>query len=300
MARLRIGTCSWTDKPLIESGAFYPRHVRGAEALLRYYGTQFDLVEVDSTYYGIPLPRNAEQWVERTPEDFQFDVKAFRLFTLHQTPVQVFPRDIRDALPPSTRRSVFYADIPTELRDELWRRFLDAVQSLVTARKLGVVLLQFPPWVEPAPHFEQHIADCSARLEGVQVAVEFRHRGWLVGEQLERTLAFLDEHRLAFVAVDSPQGFESSLPPIATATAPVAVVRFHGRNTATWAGPSASSAERFDWWYTDEELAQWVPRIEELMDRAQEVHLLMNTNNQNQGPENAQRLRRVLEQARLL
>ena len=300
MGHIRIGTCSWTDKPLVASGAFYPPGARSAEAMLRYYASQFDLVEVDSTYYGIPLPRNAEAWVQRTPDDFLFDVKAFRLFTLHQTPTLVFSKDIQAELPFKTRRSLFYADVPDELREELWRQFREAIQPLVDANKLGVVLLQFPPWVVPSTAHENHILECLEHLQDIQVAVEFRQRDWLRGEQLEETLGFLDQHKLALVAVDEPQGFESTLPPIAAVTAPMSLVRFHGRNAETWEAKGRTSAERFDHWYTDEEFQEWVPRIEEMAERAEELHLLMNTNNYNQGPANAKRLERVLQQERLL
>src|SRR3990172_3111451 len=212
MGHIRIGTCSWTDKPLVESGAFYPPGAEGGEAMVRYYASQFDLVEVDSTYYGIPLPRNAEAWVQRTPDDFLFDVKAFRLFTLHQTPTLVFSKDIQAELPFKTRRSLFYADVPDELREELWRQFREAIQPLIKAGKLGVVLLQFPPWVVPSTAHKNHILECLEHLQDIQVAVEFRQRDWLRGEQLEETLGFLDQHKLAFVAVDEPQGFASTLP----------------------------------------------------------------------------------------
>jgi len=51
---IRIGTCSWTEKTLIQSGEFYPGDVKTAEGRLRYYASQFDTVEVDSTYYALP------------------------------------------------------------------------------------------------------------------------------------------------------------------------------------------------------------------------------------------------------
>jgi uncharacterized protein YecE (DUF72 family) len=63
---------------------------------------------------------------------------------------------------------------------------------------------------------------------------------------------------------------------------------------------TGSSADRFDYWYTAEEFQQWVPRIQEMRDRAQEVHLLINTNKANQGPANAQLLREVLQREALL
>jgi uncharacterized protein YecE (DUF72 family) len=79
-----IGTTSWTDKTLVESGLFYPGAAKTSEARLRYYASRFPIVEVDSSYYGMPSEHNSRLWVERAPEGFVFDIKAFRLFSGHQ------------------------------------------------------------------------------------------------------------------------------------------------------------------------------------------------------------------------
>jgi uncharacterized protein YecE (DUF72 family) len=95
MSRILVGTTSWTEKTLVESRRFYPAEVHTAEDRLRFYATRFSVVEVDSSYYGLPSSRNASLWAERTPEGFVFDAKAFRLFTQHQTPPEALPKDIR-------------------------------------------------------------------------------------------------------------------------------------------------------------------------------------------------------------
>ena len=83
MGKLYIGTASWTDKTLIESGRFYPKGVSTAEARLRFYAERFDTVEVDSSYYAIPAERNAVLWAKRTPEGFIFNIKAYSMLTGH-------------------------------------------------------------------------------------------------------------------------------------------------------------------------------------------------------------------------
>jgi uncharacterized protein YecE (DUF72 family) len=80
---IAVGTASWTDPTLIASKRFYPPGCTSAEARLRFYATQFPLVEVDSSYYAMPSGSNSVIWVERTPEHFTFNIKAFRLFTGH-------------------------------------------------------------------------------------------------------------------------------------------------------------------------------------------------------------------------
>src|SRR3954454_6866771 len=91
-SKILVGTSSWTDKSLIESGSFYPADVKTPEARLRFYATRFPIVEVDSSYYAIPSDKTAKLWVERTPEDFVFNMKAFRLLTTHQTQPKVLPK----------------------------------------------------------------------------------------------------------------------------------------------------------------------------------------------------------------
>jgi len=79
---------------------WYPNDAKSAEDRLKHYTSRFSMVEVDSSYYGLPSERSAHLWVERTPADFIFDFKAFRLFTGHPTKLRDLPAGVRDALPP--------------------------------------------------------------------------------------------------------------------------------------------------------------------------------------------------------
>src|SRR5215210_7264403 len=145
-----IGTASWADLSLIKSGEFYPADVKSPEARLRFYASQFPLVEVDSPYYAIPSAKTAKQWADRTPDDFVFDVKAFRTLTTHQTQPKFLPKYIAQSLPKRDKKTVYYKDLPNELRDALWSEFKNALLPLKQAGKLGVVLFQFPPWFPPS------------------------------------------------------------------------------------------------------------------------------------------------------
>jgi uncharacterized protein YecE (DUF72 family) len=94
---------------------------------------------------------------------------------------------------------------------------------------------------------------------------------------VEETLGFLSEHGLPYVCVDMPQGFDSSLPPVAAATAnDLAMVRFHGRSKKAWTTKSEMANERFRYDYKEAELREWVPKIEGLSEQARETHVLMN------------------------
>lgn len=246
--RIRVGTASWTDPTLIRCGRFYPRGCSSAEARLRFYASRFSLVEVNSSYYALPNPANAQLWVERTPSDFIFHVKAFRLFTGHQTPIEALPPDVREALGPRDKKNIYYEDVPGVLLDELWREFREAVEPLRAAGKLGTLHFQFAPWLMFSPPARAHVAECRRRLPEHTLSVEFRHQSWFSERHRQRTLAFERELGLVHTVLDSPLGFANTVPPEWEITHPrLAVVRLHGRNADTWnAKGLASAAERFN------------------------------------------------------
>ena len=132
-----VGTASWADKSLVDSGKFYPPDVTSPEARLRYYASQFPMVEVDSSYYAMPLAATTQQWAERTPDTFVFNVKAFRLFTGHQTQPRVFPKDIQEALGLPLAQNVYYRDLPEEIQKELWGRFFQAPGAAACRGQVG-------------------------------------------------------------------------------------------------------------------------------------------------------------------
>jgi uncharacterized protein YecE (DUF72 family) len=106
MREILVGISSWTEPTLIAGGKFYPPSAKSAEARLKYYAGRFPIVEVDSSYYGLPTEITAGLWVNHTPDKFIFDIKAFRLFTQHPAMPMVLPKDIREALPPDVRQTL--------------------------------------------------------------------------------------------------------------------------------------------------------------------------------------------------
>jgi uncharacterized protein YecE (DUF72 family) len=295
---VRVGTASWTDPTMTAAGVFYPAGADTAEERLQYYASQFPLVEVDSTYYALPVPRMAELWRERTPPDFTFDVKAHALLTGQPSETKRLPKDIRTALPPelAAKPRLYARDLPEELAGEVWRRFRDGLEPLQASGQLGAVLLQYPRWVFPSSENRDAILEARERLAGLPVSVEFRHGSWFNEKNMDRTLRFLTDHQVPLVVVDGPQGFKSSLPAVVTATSPeLAIVRFHGRRTATWEAPGIPVVERFRYLYDRGELEAWVPRIRELAAGARETHVLMNNCYANYGSTNAREMAALLE-----
>lgn len=299
-AQLRIGIASWTDPSMTAPGVFYPDRVTTPEARLRYYSSRFPLVEVDSTYYAIPARRMAELWVERTPDGFIFNVKAHALMTGQPSEVSRLSRELRDALPPDLARKprVYATDLPDVIRDEIWRSFLHALEPLRDAGKLGAILMQYPRWVVPSRENAALIEDAARRLEGWPTAVEFRHRLWLEERLRERTLGLLRRNGLAYVAVDSPPGFDSSVPAVAEATSKtLAIVRFHGRNTDTWEARVRQVSQRFRYLYDEQQLRTWLPAIRAVSEQTEAVHLVFNNCYGNYATTNAMEMAALIVEA---
>lgn len=275
---VKVGTCSWTDPTLTDTEAFYPSTEMSAEERLAFYADSFPVVEVDATYYAPPSEKVAGLWVERTPASFVFDVKAFRLLTQHPTPLSSLWKHLRGKVPKklAEKRNIYMRDLPRDVQAEAVQAFRDALMPLHSAGKLGVVLAQLPPYVYPNRGSFGYLKWLAEHLDDFQLAVEFRNRRWLDEDHMSETLAFLERHGLTYVAVDEPQGFKSSVPPVTAVTAPVAEVRFHGRNRENWERRGISAAERFRYDYSSDELAEWVPRVREMATVAESVHVLMN------------------------
>ncbi|TCB93430.1 DUF72 domain-containing protein [Micromonospora zingiberis] len=287
MTVIKVGTSSWADRTLLRSG-WYPREVNDPAGRLGYYADRFALVEVDTSYYAVPTPETTQGWVEATPDGFTFNVKAYRLFTGHPTPVATLPADLRPAGGPDRIRR---RDLPSPAYDELWRRFRAALAPIAAADRLGAVLLQFPPWLARSDAARRRIAELADRCRPWRVAVELRHGSWFDGPAALETLAFLREHELTNCGVDMPQDRPESVPPILVATAGLAMVRMHGHSTE-W--DSGDKEDRFRYAYGDRELRCWSELLTELAGQADELHVLFNNCCAGQAQRDAERLAELL------
>jgi uncharacterized protein YecE (DUF72 family) len=296
---IRIGTCSWADEAL--SKYWYPKGTPAGERLA-YYAEHFDTVEVDSTYYRLPVEEMVERWAERTPDGFVMHVKAFGVMTRHPVRLEQLPPDLRDEAPVDDKGRL---ERPSrEFRGELFTRFREALEPLRSAGKLGGILFQFAPYVVPRESSFDYLAWAREQMGDDEMLVEFRHRDWYEDEHREQTLEFLEQHRMAHVVVDAPKVEAKNVPPTVEAlTSEIVYVRFHGRNAETWNVRGRSAAERFDYLYSEEELEEWVEPLRELAGQAQQAYVLFNNNNRSriggreaaQAPTNAEMLRALLE-----
>jgi uncharacterized protein YecE (DUF72 family) len=255
---------------------------------------QFRVLEVD-TGSDILTDRIVGPWVDRTPEGFVLDVRAHRLLTQHPAPQESVWPEVRDLLSPELRaRKTLYADdlVPKAL-DVALDRFLASIAAVVEFRKLGAVVLPFPSYFRPSPASLDYLAWIRERSGDLPLAVEFRHREWVDSRHRTETMAFLEAQRISYVGVDAPPGFDSSLPPLATATADPAVVRLHGRNADAWLRDVDTGDDRFPSEYRRADLDAWVPRLTKLAAAKRPVHAIVTT----RGTEGASRNARLLVRA---
>jgi len=211
--------------------------------------------------------------------------------------VKRLPKDIRESLPAELldQKRVYARDLPNDIEDEIWARFLDGVEPLRSSGKLGAVFLQYPRWFFPTSASRDEIVRARDRLGDTPFAVELRHASWFNDKNRERTIGFLDKYQIPFVMVDAPPGTKSSVPPVTVVSSPrLAVVRFHGRRTETWEKSGIPVVERFRYLYDEGELGEWVPRIREAADQVPEIHVLMNNCYANYGTTNAREIAELL------
>jgi uncharacterized protein YecE (DUF72 family) len=265
---------------------------------LRYYASQFDTVEVDSTFYGLPTSTTSQLWAERTPDAFTFHIKAFGMMTRHGVKPEQLPPPVRAGYDFELDRYGRVLHPPTELRRGVFSLFSEALQPLRDKRKLGLILLQFPPYFAANQDNRDYIAESTALLLPDKAAVEFRHASWVEPEELTTTLDLLSSLGLTYVCVDEPHlPGPTVLPPITAVTADLAYVRLHGRNSATWNARVGSAAERFKYLYNVEELAEWVAPLRQMQEDARTTYVMFNNCFADYAPRNAQQLMSLLDEA---
>jgi uncharacterized protein YecE (DUF72 family) len=291
----RVGTASWLDQALIASGRFYPRSAMSAEDRLRWYARFFDCVEVNSSFYALPSPRNAARWAERTPPGFLFHIKAYSLMTGHHPRLDTLPPEIRLMLPENVsvrrRGEIDRARIPPEALDRCVELFRAAVEPLAAAGKLGYVLFQLAPWVRYEDATLEYLASLPARLPGFTLAVEFRNETW-IPERADEVVAFLRQHgspsharRRGSLGGGGDDARVVRPPP-------------PSRNLRGWldqqAGREPTVAEKYDYLYGPEELGELAGRARRLRQRARRVAVTFNNNNEDFPTQNALDLKRLL------
>jgi uncharacterized protein YecE (DUF72 family) len=235
--RILVGTAGW-NYPAGKgtwNGVFYPRRPPRGFDELAYYAEHFDAVEVNSSFYRMLEPGQAESWLRRTPASFHFAIKLFQKFT---HPDMYLARGAADW-------DVSRADF------DLFRRGL---APLAEAARLAAVLVQFPPSFHADDDTRGYLEWLLGGLSAYPVAVELRHKSW--SDDAAGTRALLEAAHAAWAWIDEPK-FQSSIrqtgAEASTGAAPLAYFRLHGRNAATW-WEHAHADDRYNYLYSREEL----------------------------------------------
>lgn len=277
---VHVGTSGYSFADWV--GSFYPRGTKSAD-YLAYYATQFNCVEVNSTYYGIPKPRVMQQMAEKTPGGFRFIVKLNQAMTHEgvQAPA-------------------------------LYEQFLGAIQPLKDAGKYHGLLAQFPWAFKREARTKAHLELLRERLPGEPLWVEFRHASWM-HPQLP---AWLAERDLGYCAVDEP-ALPGLVPPVTHVTNGIGYVRFHGRNAQHWWGSGAAQAParvaeggaapargrargdqlRYDYDYSERELKDWLARVNAMAQQAKQTYLFFNNCHAGQAARNAKLMEELLRRS---
>ncbi len=253
-----VGTCGYSYKDWV--GRFYPERIR-ANGMLPYYAEHFPAVEIDASYYRVPSEAAFASMDARTPPDFRFTAKLPGSVTHHPEEAGGLPEDAR--------------------------LFRENVQPLVRSGKLGAILMQFPHAFAPAQRTERYLRTLRDEFADFPLVAEFRNREW----QRAATLELLAELDIAWCNVDEPQ-FERLMRPSSDVVGPLAYVRFHGRNYKNWWRGSAET--RYDYEYTEEELAPWTERVAEMAAQTKQTYVFFNNHRFGQAAKNAGTFARML------
>jgi uncharacterized protein YecE (DUF72 family) len=290
--KILVGTASWSDPGFVQR--WYPKKLSAGERL-EWYAQHFEMVEVNSTFYSVPEPRMVERWCAATPNDFTFDVKLHQLFSFHSTPAKLLPPELQRRTEPDARGKV---KSTPDLQEALLQIFLRSMSIIRGAGKLGVFLLQLSPAFSPRKHRLGELDRLIEMLSDYDLAIEFRNRNWAVGDQLESTTDFLEKHRAIFVNVDAPISDHFMVMPSdvdEVTNSKIAYLRLHGRNAKAYI-TGKTVAARFDYDYSDDEIAEVAERSTKLAREAGELHVIFNNNNLDYAPRAALRLRKALGQ----
>ncbi len=254
---IKIGTSGYSYDDW--SGVFYPEALN-SKGYLRHYSKNFNVVEINSTYYRIPKPQMFAAMLKKVPDDFRFVVKLSKQFTHKRG-------EAGEALKP----------------------YKKGISPLLHHDKLITLLAQFPYSFKPGSDSLEHLKFIRKSFEGIPVNVEFRNEYWI----RDKTFEFLEENDLGYVSVDMPR-LPRLVPPVAKSTSPLGYVRFHGRVEENWWDPPEPHM-RYDYLYETKELKEWVPKVEKLAEKTDRILLFFNNHFEAKSAKNAKQMSQLLE-----
>ena len=291
-ARILVGTASWSDPEFVRD--WYPKKMPARERLT-WYAQQFEMVEVNSSFYSVPDARMVARWCATTPENFVFNCKLHQLLSRHSTPVKMLPPHLQESAEVDAKGRV---TLTAELEAQVADATLPALEMLSRAGKLGVLLLQLSPAFSPRQHDVRELAPLLKRLQPHRVAIEFRNRNWTVPEHFDPVRQFFAEHQAAYVNVDAPRVEHFTIMPSdidEVWPSGIAYLRLHGRDAKAYT-TGKTVAARFNYDYSNAEIEEIAKRSRSLAENASQTHIVFNNNASDYAPHAAARLRKALGQ----
>jgi uncharacterized protein YecE (DUF72 family) len=271
-SRIRIGVAGWSYKDW--EGVFYPPEVtRKKIHALEYLAHFFDVVEINTSFYGHIKPELAKLWIRKvaTNPNFVFTAKLHRSFT--HSPLAV--------MEPTSAASIK----PTDEDEAKAREGLDA---LAGEGKLGALLIQFPVSFKNTSLNREYLEHLLRQFIEYPRVVEVRHDSW----NNDETLASFARGNVAFCNIDQPM-IGRSLAPTEHVTSSLGYVRLHGRNYKEWFN-SDDRNDRYNYLYTESELGGWKDKIESVSEKAQTTYVITNNHYEARAGTNALELKSML------
>lgn len=262
---IRVGPAGWNYRDW--NGIVYPKPKPRGFDELTYLSRYFDVVEINSSYYGPPRPDSAKKWIESVSANrrFRFTAKLFHAFTHERRPA---PNDEK--------------------------AFKEGVVPIWEAGRLGALLLQFPWSFKFSPENQQYLVALQKRFSEYPLVVEVRHASWLN----ERILELLNELGVGICNIDQPL-FHRSVKPAEHVTSGIGYVRLHGRNYRNWFSAKADVRERYDHFYSPDELDPWIARTKRIAQDSDDTYVIANNHNLGKAPVNALQFLSVLKNKRV-
>jgi uncharacterized protein YecE (DUF72 family) len=286
---IRVGTSSWADPEFVRD--WYPPKLPAA-ARLGWYAQHFNYVEVNSTFYSVPVQKVVQRWDAETPLDFLFDVKLHGLLSRHVVKLPALPPDLRRFAETNSRGNVI---LTPKLERMIAERIRAETEPLREAGKLGAFLLQLSPSFSPRKHNLEELDQLAGWFKGDLLAIELRNRNWLSPPNRDETLAYFQSRQLPLVLVDAPESehFTVMQNEDNITDAKLAYLRLHGRNERGYVA-GKSVPERFDYDYSEDEIASIGTRVHDLAEQTKEVHVAFNNNRSFYAPKAALHLKAAI------
>ena len=254
--KIKVGVAGFSYKEW--EGIVYPASFKSA-ARLETISRFIDLVEINSSFYGPIKPNAAREWCKAVANSraFVFTAKLFRAFT-HS------PMAVMESTSAKTIR--FSGDDVADTKSGF-----DAIRD---KGRLGAVLAQFPISFKNTPENRSHIEWIAGEFREYPLVLEIRHATWNQPD----VLRWLAELNIGLCNIDQPL-LGKAIRPGAEATSPLGYIRLHGRNYKEWFSENTNARDRYDYLYTEKELAPWKEHAEEIAAKTEQTFVVLNNHN---------------------